>query len=62
MEAHKPISHYFCKGKDTGMRIMNKDAKIALDIVNHLQNTIFQFLLFMIVLLFKNNIKINYIK
>ena len=35
IEAHKPISHYFCKGKVTGMRIMNKDSKIALDIVNY---------------------------
>lgn len=35
IEAHQPISHYFCNGKDTGMRIMNKDAKIALDVVNH---------------------------
>jgi hypothetical protein len=34
-EVHRPIAHYFCKGKVTGMRIMNKDAKIALDVVNH---------------------------
>ncbi len=40
-EAHKPISHYFCTGKETGMRIMNKDARIALDICTHFakQNT-----------------------
>lgn len=35
IKAHKPISHYFFQGKDTGMRVMNKDAKIALDVVNH---------------------------
>lgn len=35
MIEHEPIAHYFCKGKDTGMRVMNKDSKIALDIVNH---------------------------
>ncbi len=34
-EEHQRISHYFCKGKDTGMQIMNKDSKIALDIINH---------------------------
>jgi len=33
--AHEPIAKYFCKGKDTGMRIMNKDSKIALDVVNY---------------------------
>jgi hypothetical protein len=35
LEVHSRIGHYFCKGKETGMKIMNKDAKIALDIVNH---------------------------
>ena len=34
-KAHKPISEYFCKGKKTGLKIMNKDAKIALDVVDH---------------------------
>jgi hypothetical protein len=34
-EAHKPISSYFCTGKDTGLRIMNLDSKIALEVVNH---------------------------
>lgn len=34
-EKHKPIAHHFCTGKETGLRIMNLDAKIALDIVNH---------------------------
>jgi hypothetical protein len=34
-KAHQPISHYFCKPDETGLRIMNLDAKIALDIVNH---------------------------
>lgn len=33
--AHAPIAHYFCTGKDTGLRIMNLDSKIALDIINH---------------------------
>lgn len=33
MEAHKPIRHYFCSGDETGLRIMNKDAKIALNVV-----------------------------
>lgn len=35
IEAHKPIAHYFCNGKETGLRIMNRDSKIALDIVNY---------------------------
>jgi hypothetical protein len=34
-EAHKPIAHYFCNGKDNGLRIMNQDATIALAIVKH---------------------------
>lgn len=34
-EAHKPIAGYFCKGKETGLHTMNKDARIALDVVNH---------------------------
>jgi hypothetical protein len=34
-EAHKPIVHYFCNGKDAGMKIMNRDAAIALDVVQH---------------------------
>lgn len=33
--AHAPIEKYFCKGKITGMKIMNKDSKIALEVVNH---------------------------
>ena len=33
--AHKPIARYFCNGKDTGLRIMNLDARIALDVVDH---------------------------
>lgn len=33
--AHGPISHYFCTGKETGLRIMNIDARIALDVVDH---------------------------
>lgn len=34
-EAHKPIEDHFCNGKDTGLKIMNLDARIALDIVDH---------------------------
>lgn len=32
---HKLISQYFCAGKHTGMRIMNKDAEIAVDVIDH---------------------------
>lgn len=35
MKVHESINHYFCQGKDTGMRLMNKDAMIALDVVDH---------------------------
>jgi len=35
MEIHKPIAHYLCSGKETGLRLMNKDSKIALDVLNH---------------------------
>ncbi len=31
---HRTISHFFCSGKDTGLRIMNLDAKIARNVVN----------------------------
>lgn len=34
-KAHKDISHYFCKDDKTGLRIMNLDSKIALDVVDH---------------------------
>jgi len=34
-KAHAPIAKYFCNGKKTGMKVMNKDARIALDIVWH---------------------------
>ncbi len=37
-KAHKPIEHYFCTGKETGLKIMNSDASIALDIVKHFTN------------------------
>lgn len=30
---HEAIAHYFCSGKETGLRIMNLDARIALDVV-----------------------------
>jgi hypothetical protein len=33
METHEPINQHFCTGKETGLRIMNKDARICLDIV-----------------------------
>ena len=34
-KAHKPIDHYFCYDSETGLRIMNLDSRIALDIVDH---------------------------
>lgn len=34
-EKHKPIAHHFCNGKERGLKVMNLDARIALDIVNH---------------------------
>lgn len=34
-EKHQPITHHFCTGKETGLKIMNLDATIALDIVKH---------------------------
>ena len=34
-DVHKSIAHYFCNGKESGLRIVNKDSKIALDIINH---------------------------
>jgi hypothetical protein len=35
MAVHRPIAHYLCTGKETGMRLMNKDSKIALDVIDH---------------------------
>lgn len=35
ISAHNRIAHYFFTGKETGMKIMNKDSKIALDVINH---------------------------
>jgi hypothetical protein len=35
MIEHQPIADFFCKGKKTGLKIMNQDSKIALDIINH---------------------------
>ena len=32
---HNPIDHYFCNGTETGLRVMNLDSRIALDIVDH---------------------------
>lgn len=34
-ETHKPIAHHFFSDNDNGLRVMNKDASIALDIVDH---------------------------
>ena len=34
-KAHEPIAHHFSNGKDTGLRTMNLDSKIALDVVKH---------------------------
>jgi len=34
-KVHKSIGHHFCNGSDTGLRIMNLEAQIALDIVSH---------------------------
>ena len=33
-QSHKKISHYFCHGVKTGLKIMNRDSSIALDIIN----------------------------
>lgn len=38
LEVHKPIAHYLCQGKMTGLRLFNKDARIAIEIVNHFAN------------------------
>jgi hypothetical protein len=35
-EAHEPISEYFCT--NAGLRVMNLDAKIALDVIAHFAN------------------------
>ena len=32
---HKRIAKYFCNGKSLGMKLMNKDSKIALKVINH---------------------------
>lgn len=32
---HAPIAHLFCIGKETSLRTMNKESRIALDIVNY---------------------------
>jgi len=34
-KAHKSIEHHFCNGNDTGLRIMNLDSRIALDVIDH---------------------------
>ena len=35
MEVHTTIVHHLCTGKQTGLRLMNQESKIALDIINH---------------------------
>lgn len=35
LQAHEPIRKYLCTGNKTGMKLMNKDAKIALDVCKH---------------------------
>lgn len=35
IEAHRKINHYFCCGKETGLKVMNKDAQIALDVIHY---------------------------
>ncbi|MDG4475645.1 hypothetical protein [Thiovibrio frasassiensis] len=32
-DAHKLIAHHFCADNDNGLRVMNKDASIALDVI-----------------------------
>jgi hypothetical protein len=32
-KAHQPIAQYFCQGKETGLRIMNLDSRIALEVI-----------------------------
>ena len=34
-QAHSNISHYFCTGKDTGLKVMNLDSKIALEVIKY---------------------------
>jgi Mn-dependent DtxR family transcriptional regulator len=34
-QKHERIDHYFCSGAETALRVMNLDATIALDIVDH---------------------------
>ena len=35
LEAHEPIRKYLCTGNRTGMKLMNKDANIAMDVCKH---------------------------
>lgn len=37
-EVHQPIAHHLCTSKMTGMRLMNKDARIAMDIIKYFTN------------------------
>jgi hypothetical protein len=32
-QAHAPISKHFCRGKETGLKIMNIDSRIALEVI-----------------------------
>jgi hypothetical protein len=34
-EAHNPIGKYLLRGKESGLKLMNKDAKIALEVCSH---------------------------
>ena len=34
-KAHKDIKKYFCNGNQTGLRLMNLDSSIALEVVGH---------------------------
>lgn len=38
LKKHKPIAKYLCKGKKTGLKLMNKDAEMAIEIVSHFVN------------------------
>jgi hypothetical protein len=35
LEVHQPIKKYLCTSSQNGLKLMNKDAKIAVDIINH---------------------------
>ncbi len=35
MKEHNPISKYLCKSNSIGLKLMFKDAAIAVDVINH---------------------------